>query len=207
MKKCLFCFIFLILIIKVEAHEVTVASNYIWRGVTQTNDGPAVQGSLSTSLWDSNNLSLWTSSLSDNGQEIDLTFSQSFDLSELNFEVGGVYYYYTTLEDSNYSELFLRMGWKILRLEYYQALDSQLAYYANFQLTHQLRNQYEAGIGVGRSEYKKTFPDNSYYDVILLVKKSLKVAHSFPMTVTFSWSKAWVGLNKDNVVVSSSWEF
>lgn len=75
--------------------NIGVTSNYIWRGVTQTDDDAAVQGGIDY-VHDSNlYLGAWTSSYGNgNGYELDLYGGYQGSIGEIPFDVGIILYQY-----------------------------------------------------------------------------------------------------------------
>jgi uncharacterized protein (TIGR02001 family) len=107
--------------------NVAVTNNYIWRGVTQTQDQAAVQGGLDYS----SNIGLyagtWLSNVDfsgteqvrntdgddvdvaspDKGFELDLYGGYTGKIRDLGYDAGVIYYAYPTQTDINFLELFL----------------------------------------------------------------------------------------------------
>ena len=69
--------------------NVGFTSDYAWRGVTQNNDNPAIQGGFDYAKGPAS-VGIWGSSLDTNGTEIDLYGAYSFG----PVTVGAIYYYY-----------------------------------------------------------------------------------------------------------------
>ena len=69
--------------------NVGFTSDYAWRGVTQNNDQPAIQGGFDYAKGPAS-VGIWGSSLDTNGTEVDLYGAYSFGA----VTVGAIYYYY-----------------------------------------------------------------------------------------------------------------
>jgi uncharacterized protein (TIGR02001 family) len=105
--------------------NIAVVSNYYFRGVTQTDDGAAVQGGVDlegiggTSIY----VGTWASNIGNGGgdasYEIDFYAGWAPSLGDFDFDVGYVYYAYPDYDDSapgddgiDYGELYGSAGWK-----------------------------------------------------------------------------------------------
>jgi uncharacterized protein (TIGR02001 family) len=100
--------------------NAAVTSNYIWRGLTQTDDGPAVQGGVDYSHESGLAVGVWGSNV-DEGIEYDLYGSFSKDVgNDLGFSLGINTYNYTDDEFSeNFSEYYIGGSFKMVSLTYY----------------------------------------------------------------------------------------
>jgi uncharacterized protein (TIGR02001 family) len=121
--------------------NVAVVSNYYFRGVSQTDDGPAVQGgvdlegiggtSIYVGTWASNvdfgdraneevtntdgdTIEVQTGVNNSTSYEIDFYAGWAPSLGDFNFDVGYIYYAYpdTPGADIDYGELYGSAGWK-----------------------------------------------------------------------------------------------
>lgn len=76
----------------------TLVSDYRFRGISQTNEKPALQGNFTLSHSSGFYVSTWGSSVSDyvadNSQEIDLIGGYKHDFNGTILDVGATYYYY-----------------------------------------------------------------------------------------------------------------
>ncbi len=68
-------------------------SDYLFRGISQTGNDAAVQGSISAS-YGAFSASVWASNVSFADAEIDFTGSYAFDAAGSSFAIGGIYYAY-----------------------------------------------------------------------------------------------------------------
>jgi uncharacterized protein (TIGR02001 family) len=106
------------------AHEfsanIGVTSNYLWRGVTQTDDGPAVSGGVDYAHSSGFYLGGWISNidwdLPDTGSGAEVDFYGGFkgEYEDFGYDLGLIYYYYPTsgYDDSNFFELAVAGSWK-----------------------------------------------------------------------------------------------
>lgn len=86
------------------------SNNYIWRGITQTNDVAAVSGGID---WADDNgiyAGTWVSNIA-GGQEVDFYGGMGLELAEdMTLDVGGILYYYTTSPQINFAEVYANLG-------------------------------------------------------------------------------------------------
>ncbi len=92
--------------------NIGVASNYVWRGLTQTDDSAAVSGGLDYGHESGFYVGAWTSNVDfgDNGYEFDVYGGYAGEAAGISYDVGYIYYAYPTLDDANFSELYLSGG-------------------------------------------------------------------------------------------------
>ena len=120
--------------------NVSLSSNYIFRGLTQTNEKPAIQGGFDYShssglyagVWGSN-VSWFSDSFAGNSNSIELdfyggyrpTFNDFFaDIGILRYEYPGSYSALPTgVVEPNTTEVYLAGGWKTISLKYSHSLD------------------------------------------------------------------------------------
>jgi len=99
--------------------NIGVTSNYLWRGVTQTDDGPAISGGVDWSHESGFYLGAWASNIDwgiGNGAEVDFYGGYSAEMGDFGYDVGLIYYYYpdSAYDDSDFIELYLNGSWKFL---------------------------------------------------------------------------------------------
>lgn len=88
-----------------------VTSNYLWRGVTQSADGPSVSGGLDYSHESGFYAGTWLGSVdwgNGNGTEMDLYLGYGGESDGFGYDVGYIYYHYPEQEydDSDFGELY-----------------------------------------------------------------------------------------------------
>ncbi len=105
--------------------NIGVVSNYIWRGVTQTDDGAAVQGGLDYSHASGFYAGTWASNIdwgSDSpNYELDLYLGFGGSIIEdLDYDLNVIYYAYPDGDDADFSELAgsLTYKWFTLGMAY-----------------------------------------------------------------------------------------
>lgn len=91
--------------------NVGAASNYIWRGVTQSNDGAAVSGGLDYSSESGFYAGTWASSLSGGQYELDLYGGYGFEVGGVGLDLGYIAYLYPIgSAELDFSEVYVNAG-------------------------------------------------------------------------------------------------
>jgi uncharacterized protein (TIGR02001 family) len=85
--------------------SLTVTSDYLSRGVTQTDNRPAVQGSIDLFNDDGLYAGAWVSNVA-GGSEVDLYAGLAGSQGEVGYDVGVVGYIYPNSDDADYTELY-----------------------------------------------------------------------------------------------------
>ncbi|MGB5569317.1 MAG: TorF family putative porin [Sedimenticolaceae bacterium] len=96
--------------------NIGATSNYVWRGVTQTDNGAAVSGGLDYAHDSGFYAGTWASNVDfgdGSGAEVDLYggFGNKLD-NGLGYDVGATYYAYPNYDDSNFSEIYGSLSYK-----------------------------------------------------------------------------------------------
>lgn len=90
--------------------NIAVASQYIWRGVTQSDEQAAVQGGLDYATDNGLYVGTWLSNVDfgegDTGIEIDLYGGFAGELDSFGYDFGVIYYAYPVQDDINFLEIF-----------------------------------------------------------------------------------------------------
>ncbi len=211
--------------------NVSLTSNYIWRGMSQTDDTPAIQGGFDLGykgiyigVWGSNvdfdgddsqdEDNNWIDGDSDASVELDFYAGYASELMGVSYDVGYVQYTYPSdTDNSNFGEFYTKLGYdfKILSVSgmYYVGIDTNDANDIGDDWKPQ--NGYELGVSVplpfevsldtSFGQYNHT---GNYYSAGL--SKSLG---------RFDWTVAYHGMdyddsssdNEDNVIVSVGTSF
>ena len=86
--------------------NLSVTTNYVWRGQTQGGSAAALQGGATYTNPNGLSLDLWMSSSAPTSNETDLTVSYAGKSGNLGFEFGAIKYYYSQDDSANFAELF-----------------------------------------------------------------------------------------------------
>jgi uncharacterized protein (TIGR02001 family) len=95
--------------------NVTLATDYVWRNVTQSNNDFAIQGGLDLTTSSGFYVGAWASSIdfndaSDSNVELDLYGGYRFDLGGVAADVGAIYYSYPDTDDINFWEVYGKLS-------------------------------------------------------------------------------------------------
>lgn len=164
---------------------VTVTSDYNWRGVTQTAQDPALQGSIDYSRDSGFYAGAWASNVDfgdccDENVEVDL-YTGFRGGEDVTWDVGFVYYYYPGAEGLDFPEVYAGLGYKWLsgKLSYSSdfANTSEQAWYfegnASYELPANFGLQAHLGYSTGDG-IDAAYGQNSYYDWAIGVSYALK---------------------------------
>ena len=154
--------------------NLTATSNYIWRGVTQTDDQAAVQGGLDYETDIGLYAGTWMSNVNFDGTrgfELDLYGGYGGEFQGFNYDVGLIYYVYpsmTKVEAPNFLEIYLTGGYGPLSTGVYVTLDKQETdkdndFYIPARLDFDVDVFSGIGIGLFGGYYKFDDPDTEDY--------------------------------------------
>jgi uncharacterized protein (TIGR02001 family) len=114
--------------------NVSLASDYIWRGVSQTNEKPAISGGFDYShdfepvswyigTWASNVDPTFFGGRHSPSTELDLYTGLSGDLGDFSYDAGWLRYFYPGGSVNDTTEWHLGGGWKWFGATYYYSKD------------------------------------------------------------------------------------
>jgi|TARA_R110002153_G_scaffold105544_14_gene244360 uncharacterized protein (TIGR02001 family) len=102
--------------------SLAVTSDYRFRGISQSNDDVAMQGSINLNHVSGLHAGVWGSSIDFNSVgndeatlELDYTVGYSFAVSDVAVDVGYIYYTYPndgSNDNNDYGEIYATAGWK-----------------------------------------------------------------------------------------------
>lgn len=96
--------------------NIAVSNNYIWRGLTQTQDQPAISGGLDYAHDSGFYVGTWVSNVeyaSDDAfsYENDIYAGFSGEYNDISYDIGYLYYNYNEEADFDFSEIYLGLGY------------------------------------------------------------------------------------------------
>lgn len=99
--------------------NVGAVSNYFFRGITQTDDGPAIQGGFDFAAESGFYSGVWLSNVDFGGKEdaeanLYAGYGGAFGESGLTWDVGAIYYLYPGGGDLDYAETWFGLGYGLL---------------------------------------------------------------------------------------------
>ena len=136
--------------------NVGVTSNYVFRGVTQTDDDPAVQGGVDFVHETGIYAGAWASNVEsgsgDNGFETDLYVGYNFKLNEdVTFDVGYITYQYSSTNIPDADEVFFGASFKDFSATYYRGdADNNVDYsYVDLKYSYVLPQEFTLHLHYG----------------------------------------------------------
>jgi uncharacterized protein (TIGR02001 family) len=164
---------------------VTATSDYNWRGVTQTSQDPALQGSVDYSMENGLYAGAWASNV-DFGdccdEEVEIDLYTGFSGGEtVTWDVGFVYYWYPGADDLDFPEVYASVGyeWVEAKLSYSSdfANYSEQAWYLEGNAAYELPANFglEAHIGYSTGDgIEEAYGQDDYFDWSVGVTYALK---------------------------------
>lgn len=157
--------------------NIGVTSNYIFRGLTQTDDQAAVQGGLDYVHESGIYVGTWASNVDFGdeftGYEIDFWAGFAGAIEQLNYDIGYIYYAYpakSALDDSDFGEAYLNLIVDMLTVgvsyvtntesAVREVFDDAVYYYAALDLP--VSEEWSAGGTVGRQDFRSSAPASDY---------------------------------------------
>ena len=202
--------------------NIGATTNYLWRAQTQSEGHPAIQGGLDYAADNGLYVGTWASSekfLSNGkdvkGTELDLYGGFKKELKNgLTYDVGAVKYNYPNDNSNEFSEAYLKLGYKGVGFEYDNTIQTKNKdintkgdQYYSVGYTGSIKDGLSYGAKVGRYDYKNDA--NDYNHAQLSLTKSVKKAGDFTLAVDKATKKgAATALNngKDDARVSLTWK-
>lgn len=156
--------------------NIGVTSNYVFRGLTQTDDQAAVQGGLDYAHESGLYLGTWASNVDFDGftgYELDgwVGFAGAFE--QLNYDLGYIYYAYPgsrDLKDSDFGEIYLNLNVDMLTVGVFYVVHTESAvrdqfddavyYYGSLDLP--INEGWSAGATLGRQDFQSSAPGDDY---------------------------------------------
>lgn len=193
--------------------NVSVTSNYMWRGVTQTGDDAAVSGGIDYNSENGFYAGAWTSNVDfgdGSGSEIDLYMGYTGTLSNIEYDIGYVIYKYPAsgFEESDFSEVYINTSFNNftlgLALNVNSDIDDDQAFgtgdiYTYASYSFELPQEYSLTLTGGIytfDEDEAVYGDSDYSHVQLDISKN---------DFTLSVSKASEESGSDDIKVFATW--
>ncbi len=140
--------------------NVGATSNYLWRGLEQTNGSAAISGGIDYAAGSGFYIGMWASNADwADGMTYELDFYGGFggDINEsVSYDIGFIYYAYPdeTSEDADFSEVYANLSFNNLTLGVAlladgEGADSGDTIYASADYTIALANEAEVALHIG----------------------------------------------------------
>lgn len=160
----------------IEAN-VSLVSDYVFRGFTQTDNKPAIQGGFDFSHESGFYLGIWGSNVDfgdDDAQvELDYYGGFAFDVGPVNIDLGFIYYDYPGEQDFDFYEIYAALGYSYFTLSAYysdQFLggDNDIeSLYVNLEFAYTLPYDIGLTLAAGHQSADEGFDDYWDYKVAL----------------------------------------
>jgi len=124
--------------------NVSLYSNYVFRGISQTGNDPAIQGGFDYAHASGVYIGTWASNVgwiedfqgyASGNMEIDLYGGYRGSMGDISYDLGVITYYYPGKKagavTANTTELYASVGWKWFTLKYSYALSDEVFGFAN----------------------------------------------------------------------------
>jgi len=186
--------------------NIAVANNYIWRGMTQTQDQASISGGLDYSAGSGFYLGTWASNVdfgadeTDTGYELDLYGGFSREVEGFGYDIGYIYIVYPSMENIDFSEVYINASFGSLSLGYSLQVDADATDedYTYLSAGYDFDINEEWGMGFYGGKYDmKADGDVTHYGVSVskgdfgfAVDKNDKDDDDDPR-VTISWSQTF----------------
>lgn len=182
--------------------NIGVTSNYIWRGVTQTNDGPAISGGIDyahasglyAGTWASN--ASWTVPVS---YELDAYVGYAGEMGAIGYDVGYIAYMYPNASANDFNELYV--GASFGDLSAMVSLDTENSNtYVEAGYDFALPGDWGVGLHVGSytldagtdyTDYAVTFSKDDFSFALSDTSENAANGQSDNYRVAASWSKSF----------------
>jgi uncharacterized protein (TIGR02001 family) len=107
--------------------NVALSSEYVWRGVTQTNNDPAISGGFDIGHESGFYAGTWASNIDNEEGSIEVDyyagFAGEFGDSGVSYDVGGLYYDFPGITEFDYFEVYTFIGYSFLSAGVSYSLD------------------------------------------------------------------------------------
>jgi uncharacterized protein (TIGR02001 family) len=172
--------------------NASVTNNYIWRGLTQTENEAAVQGGIDYADDSGFYVGTWTSNVNYGPSDVysyehDVYGGYAFDVGGVSWDVGLLYYNYDKAAEFDFLEGYLTMGIGAFSLGAWVLLDTEAeegdgqdfgagsTYYISADYGFEVGNGIEMGLHVGYhdGDFAEAFngTDDGYFDYNISLSK------------------------------------
>ena len=126
-----------------QSANLAITSNYIWRGVSQTTNGIALQGGFDVAHTSGLSAGIWASNVNQqnpyaNNLEVDLYANYGFKVSGVDLSVGYIAYSYQGQSDLNFEEINLAATYAGVTGKVSKGISSAKEYYYELGYTYSI---------------------------------------------------------------------
>ncbi|MGV6826351.1 MAG: TorF family putative porin [bacterium] len=193
--------------------NIGASSDYVWRGVSQTDGGAAVSGGLDFAADSGFYLGTWASNVDFGaGGEVEWDLYGGFggEAGEMGYDVGVVYYAYPSSDDADFAEIYGSLSWGMLsggiNYTFYGQNDDGLfdngdLYYFG-ALSFDLPQDFGLGLTIGHYDFENGGSDADYNHYQADLSKSFGDFGDFTFSLSQSEEEAD---GDDDLKVFVSW--
>jgi len=108
--------------------NVGVTSNYVWRGMTQTNDQAAISGGIDYEAESGFYVGTWASNVDfgdDTSAEVDFYAGYGFKTGEVDIDLGYIFYGFPGCGECDASEVYASASWEVITVGAFVTADSE----------------------------------------------------------------------------------
>ena len=188
--------------------NIGVASNYIWRGETQTNDTSAVSGGIDYANASGLYAGIWVSNISGGNYEQDLILGYSGEAGPISYDVSYTAYQYPVVTGGNFAEIGVSVGYEAFTLGLASTIssdDDTTATYSDGDMYMSIGAEFEVkkdltlGLTYGDYDFDDaTATDYSHIQISLskddftfAIDDTDKTGAAGEMRASVSWSKSF----------------
>lgn len=142
--------------------NIGFTSNYIWRGLTQTDDQAAISGGLDYEVGNGLYLGTWVSNVNfgddwtgDGEYELDLYGGYGGEINDFSYDVGFISYQYP-LSDFDFNEIYAGIGYSLLSAKFSYSNDfndaGDSAWYLEAGADFTVGEDLGIGLHIGKSD-------------------------------------------------------
>ncbi len=154
---------------------LSFTSDYRWRGVSQTDKRPAIQGSMEwafpigvyANIWGSN-VNFTTLSGNRSTAEFDLSAGYRNAFGDLTYDIGALRYVYPKTHEVNFNEVYLKLGYQWFNLDFYHSSNAlgtrRSGNYAQLTGTYDLPNTVLSSTSLSASVGRNWYSDPTAVD-------------------------------------------
>lgn len=165
--------------------NASATSNYIWRGLTQTENEAAVQGGIDYAADNGFYAGTWTSNVNYGAGDVysyehDVYAGYTFSTGDISWDVGYLYYNYDSEAEFDFGEVYVGMGIGDFSIQYNLLANTEAdeadgqdfgfgeAYYLSLDYGWELENGVAVGVHMGHhdGDFAEAFNGNAsgYFD-------------------------------------------
>ena len=191
--------------------NIGATSNYVWRGLTQTEDDAAISGGIDYAHDSGLYAGTWASNVSfdgDKGSEVDLYGGFASSAGDLGYDLGVIHSLYPSYNDADFTEIYAIGSWQWLEAGVYYTVDTEAGgeddhvyYYAS--ASYEFMPSWSAGLTIGQYDLDDTGDDITHGQIDITKSAAELGDFTFSISQTNEWDSSTE--DDDDVRVFVSW--